>query len=150
MTDAISDMLTRDEYKSSRPHPIGRPPILTELIIEQICDFLVEGFSIARSARLAGISESTIHRWLAKGKLSEAEPIYKMLVERVREVVECSELELLQSLRIAGQDSKNWRSNAWMLERRFPEKYGKQPQPTSESTGENKKPDMPPNLAVVN
>jgi hypothetical protein len=40
------------------------------------------------------------------------------------EALEYSEFEALQTLRIASQDPKNWRVAAWILERRFPEKYG--------------------------
>jgi hypothetical protein len=78
---------------------------------------------------LTGISESTIYRWLALGKSEAAEPIYGELVARVGEAIESSEFELLQRMRIAGSKSDNWRATAWMLERRFPEKYGKRVNP---------------------
>ena len=91
-----------------------------------------------------GISESTIYRWLAMGKSEEAEPIYVELVARVGEAIESSEFELLQRMRIAGSKPDHWRATAWMLERRFPEKYGKNvsnqvgnqnPEPNSGPTG---------------
>ncbi len=118
-------MFARDEYKSSRPHPIGRPPKLTTEMIEQICDLLIQGSTIAGAAMLTGISESTIYRWLAMGKSEGADPIYVELVARVSEAIESSEFELLQRMRIAGSKPDHWRATAWMLERRFPEKYGK-------------------------
>jgi transposase len=144
MTDYISNIFAKDEYKSSRPHPIGRPPKLTAEMIEQICDLLIEGDTIARSAVLTGVSESTIYRWLAMGKSEVAEPIYVELVARVGEAIESSEFELLQRMRIAGSKPDQWRATAWMLERRFPEKYGKNvsnqvgnqnPEPNSGPTG---------------
>jgi len=144
MSSYLTDIFAKDEYKNSRPHPIGRPPKLTTEMIEQICDLLIEGSTIARSAMLTGISESTIYRWLAMGKSEGAEPIYIELVTRVGEAIESSEFELLQRMRIAGSKSDHWRSTAWMLERRFPEKYGKNvsnqvgnqnPEPDSGPTG---------------
>ena len=94
-------------------------------MIEQFCDLLIQGQTIARAALLTGISESTIYRWLVLGKKEGAEAIYVELVERVREATECSEFELLQRLRKAGDKPEHWRAAAWMLERRFPERYGK-------------------------
>jgi len=148
MSSYISDLLARDEYKSSRPHPIGRPPKLTLEMIEQICDLLIEGSTIARSAMLTGISESTIYRWLAMGKSEGAEPIYVELAARVGEAIESSEFELLQRMRIAGSKPDHWRATAWMLERRFPEKYGKNV--NSQDISQANKPDSgPTGLAAV-
>jgi transposase len=117
-------------------------------MIEQICDLLIEGSTIARSAMLTGISESTIYRWLAMGKSEGAEPIYKELTTRVGEAIDSSEFELVQRMRIAGSKPDHWRATAWMLERRFPEKYGKS---VSNQVGnQNPEPDSgPTGLAAV-
>lgn len=147
MTNLL-DMFARDEYKNSRPHPIGRPSKLTSEMIEQLCDLLIEGSTIARSAVLTGISESTIYRWLVMGKSEGADPIYVELVARVGEAIESSEFELLQRMRIAGSKPDYWRATAWMLERRFPEKYGKNV--SAQDGGQSGKPDSGPSgLAVV-
>lgn len=148
MSNSILDMFARDEYKSSRPHPIGRPPKLTPEMIEQICDLLIQGSTIAGAAMLTGISESTIYRWLAMGKSEGAEPIYLELVARVGEAIESSEFELLQRMRIAGSKPDHWRATAWMLERRFPEKYGKNV--SAQDGGQSGTPNSGPSgLAVV-
>lgn len=148
MNNAILDMFGRDEYKSSRPHPIGRPPKLTPEMIEQICDLLIQGSSIASAAMLTGISESTIYRWLTMGKAEGADSIYVELVARVSEAIESSEFELLQRMRIAGSKPEHWRATAWMLERRFPEKFGKNV--NIQNGGQSVKTDSGPGgLAVV-
>ena len=148
MSSSILDMFARDEYKSSRPHPIGRPPKLTPEMIEQICGLLIQGSTIAGAAMLTGISESTIYRWLAMGKSEGADPIYLELVARVGEAVESSEFELVQRMRIAGSKPDHWRATAWMLERRFPEKYGKNI--NSQDISQANKPDPgPTGLAAV-
>ena len=115
MSNFILDEYEKSEYTSSRPHPIGRPPKLTAEMIEQFCDLLIQGQTIARAALLTGISESTIYRWLVLGKKEGAEAIYVELAERVREATECSEFELLQRLRKAGDKPEHWRATAWML-----------------------------------
>ena len=117
-------MLDRDDYKSGRAHPVGRPPLLTSELIEEISDLVIQGKSIARAAVICGVSESSIYRWLKAGREQGAEAIYIELVERINEAVEFSEFEALQTLRIASQEAKNWRAAAWILERRFPSKYG--------------------------
>jgi hypothetical protein len=117
-------------------------------MIEQICDLIIEGKPLARAAMLTNISESTLYRWLALGKEIDAEEIYCELVKRVREATECSEFELLQNMRIAGMKTENWRATAWMLERRFPEKYGKNV--NGQDISQANKPDSgPTGLAAV-
>lgn len=130
------------DYSGSRVHPIGRPPKLTYDMIEKIADLIVMGKPIAVAANLAGISESTIYRWLALGKKKGANKIYKELVERVYEACEFSEFEALQVLRQATLEGSNWRAAAWILERRHPEKYGKR-SPQDENT-------EPINTKIVN
>lgn len=122
---SLASALDSFEYSNSRVHPVGRPPKLTNEMIEKIADLIVAGKSIATAANLAGISESTIYRWLALGKKKNSEKIYKDLVERVYEACEFSEFEALQVLRQASMEGSNWRAAAWILERRHPEKYGK-------------------------
>ena len=125
MNTRIIDELEILDIESARPHQIGRPPKLTRELIEQICDLIIEGWTIERAAKLSGVSATSIYRWLSMGKSEDSESIYQELVQRVKEATECSEFELLQAMRIAGAHPKNWRANAWMLERRFPDKYGK-------------------------
>ena len=109
----------------NRPHPIGRPPKLNEQIIEEICDHIHQGTSLAKAANLAGVSESTFHRWMASGMKSEANSLTRVLYERVTEAIELSEYELLQYLHVSLEEDRNWKVATWLLERRFPEKYGK-------------------------
>jgi len=137
MAGSILDDFEKSDYKSSRPHQIGRPPKLTHEMIEQICDLIIAGKPLAKAAMLTNISESTLYRWLAQGRESGSEEIYCELVNRVRQATECSEFELLQNMRIAGMKTENWRANAWMLERRFSEKYGKHDRPQTSEQSQN-------------
>lgn len=140
-------------YTGSRPHPIGRPPKLTQEMIEKIADLIVAGKSIAAAAYVAGISESTIYRWLANGRKRNADKIYKELVDRVSEACEFSELEALQVLRQSSLERSNWRAAAWILERRHPEKYGKrvsQQSPNNEVSLKSSQENQVTDLKVVN
>ena len=115
----------KQEFESSRIHPVGRPPKITSEIVEEICDLVIQGKSFARAAAARDISESTIYRWIALGKKQESEPIYRELVERLSESCEISEFEALQTIRKTISYPDNWRAAAWLLEHRFPAKYGK-------------------------
>lgn len=114
------------EFESAKPHPFGRPPKLTAEMIEKFCDLIIQGRSFAKAAAMIGVSPSTFQRWLKRGRGEQEGSIYRELVDRVDEATELSEFELRHRLSLAGSDSKNWRALAWMLERRIPEKYGKQ------------------------
>jgi hypothetical protein len=140
--------IEKRNYKETRPHAVGRPPILTTEMIEEMCDLIIQGKTIAEAAILRGVSESSIYRWLAQGKKPDSEPIYMELVDRIYEAVECSEIEMLQTLRIASQAPKNWRAAAWTLERRWPERWGKKANPSSPASDIPVE-DAEPNLTVV-
>ena len=118
-------ILDQEDFEKSKVHPVGRPPKLTSELIEEICNLVIQGKSIARSALARNVSESTIYRWIALGKKSDSDPIYKELVERLTESCELSEFEALQTIRRATSSPDNWRASAWILEHRFSEKYSK-------------------------
>ena len=117
------DAMAYELVKNSRS---GRPNKLNKVLIEEICDLIAEGYPFAEAARMRRISESSFFSWMAMGRKENAEPIYKELVAKVEEASEFSESELIQAMRSSAIRDRNWRSAAWMLERRFPEKYGRQ------------------------
>ena len=48
--------------------PAGRPTKLTPEVQATICKHVAAGVSYADAARLAGVGETTLHRWRTKGK----------------------------------------------------------------------------------
>ena len=48
--------------------PAGRPTKLTPEVQATICKYVAAGVSYADAARLAGVGETTLHRWRTKGK----------------------------------------------------------------------------------
>ena len=103
-----------------------RPQKIVYEIIESLCDYIAQGFSYDKAATNSGISASTFFRWMRIGSLPDAEQIYKDLVRAVKEASEFSEFEALQLVRSAAIVDRNWKAAAWFLERRFPDRYGKQ------------------------
>jgi transposase-like protein len=150
--DAIL-MMENIEFESAKPHPFGRPPKLDNEKIEKFCDLIIQGRSFAKAAIMIGVSPSTLQRWLKRGRNEQDGSMYRKLVDMVDEATELSEFELRHRVSLAGQDSKNWRALAWMLERRFPEKYGKQSQhdkPLQEDAATTSQADLSAELKIVN
>lgn len=112
-------------YEQSKANRTGRPIKINETLIEEICDLIAEGYSFAEAARFRRIGQSTLFRWMAMGKKDDAHPLYKELVMRVQEAAEFSELEALQAIRSSAIKKNNCKGAMWLLERRFPEKYGR-------------------------
>jgi transposase len=106
---------------------MSRPQIITKEIIEEICNYIAAGHSYAKSAKLAGIAESTFFRWRTMGQLEGAEDIYTIFYIETQDASDFSESEALQLVRSSAILERNWRAAAWFLERRFPDKYSKRP-----------------------
>ena len=112
-------------YEQTKANRTGRPIKINETLIEEICDLIAEGHTFAEAARFRRVSQSTFFRWMAIGKQEDAAPIYKELVMRVSEAAEFSELEALQAIRASAIKKNDSKAAMWLLERRFPEKYGR-------------------------
>lgn len=90
------------------------------IIVEQIRN----GASMAAAARKAGINPRTARNWYAWGRdahdeTSEYHQFY-MKVERA-----WGDYEMVHISNINDQSHRDWRASAWLLEKRFPEEYGK-------------------------
>ena len=88
-----------------------RPEVITNELIDEICNHIAAGFSYAVAAKLAGISESTFFRWLAKGQMDETNEIYMLFYLKVQEASEFSEAEALQLVRATATKDRNWKFN---------------------------------------
>jgi transposase len=100
-----------------------RPEKITLEMIEEICEYIAQGYSFATSAKLAGISASTFFRWKAEGQSESASDLHRAFELQVREATAFSESEALQIIRSSALIDNNWKAAAWFLERRFPETY---------------------------
>lgn len=106
---------------------MGSGPHLTEESKRRAFGRLVaalrKGATVAIAAQFAGIGESTAYEWRARGRAGD--PFYRKFAEDWDEAVSGGAIELLEHVRVAGDDG-DWRAAAWLLERRHPSQYGKQ------------------------
>lgn len=128
----------------------GRPLKLTEKRAELICEGLAAGKSVDLACHDAGVSRSAFYDWLARGR-AEEEGLFRTFLDMVHGAVARSEETLVQALIKASTEEAvertvvkeimpdgieksritqrkrppDWRAASWLLERRFPEIYGR-------------------------
>ena len=105
---------------------MARPTHTTKLDLEpelaaRIITYLRAGSYLETAAAAAGVSKSTLHRWLQRG--SEGEEPFAHFADQVEEALAASELRDLA--RIDKAADGNWQAAAWKLERRNPKMWGR-------------------------
>tara|TARA_Y100000310_G_C20595134_1_gene770118 strand:+ start:448 stop:1005 length:558 start_codon:yes stop_codon:yes gene_type:complete len=128
-------------------HAGGRPTKLTDELKNIIVQSVTIGVPLDTAASLAGISQSTLRLWAARGRheldrvngngrrrILQIEEIYVEFSEALRKAIGLAVLQRVKNI----QDAEAWQSDAWWLERRYPEEFGRRE--ALEVTGANKGP----------
>jgi len=85
------------------------------ILAHQICEHVSKGIPMRQAAQALGISESTFHRWRRdKEEFSEM----------IDQAIGVSESRLITEI----STCEDWRAKAWILERRFPDRWSKREQ----------------------
>lgn len=100
--------------------PLGRPSELTPELAETIVEILRGHAYRDTAARAVGIDRSTLWRWMKRGE-EESEGLYFEFCNAVKRAEALAEADALKGLMYAGE----WQALAWILERKFPDRYGK-------------------------
>ena len=116
--------------KEINPTKRGRKTKLTTEIQNRICQVLANGNYIQTACAIAKIHQSQYFRWMEKGE-HETKGIYRDFYESVKEAEQVAELQCLQSIR----NDDSWQAKAWILERRFPERWGRKDRITADIQG---------------
>lgn len=114
----------------------GRLSLLTPELQATICEYLSYGNFIETAAAAVGIDQSTLRRWLKRGRRelqrlqlephSEADPnelIYLNFCKAVDEAEAQAEVEGLRMLK--AHSHEDWRAIAWRLERKSFNRWGR-------------------------
>jgi transposase len=99
---------------------MGRPTKLTPEVKETIFKAIREGNTLQVACMKAGIVYDTMRGWLEQAEKGGAYSVFSVELARARE--EAEEVLVGEIKKAARQD---WRAAAWMLERRFPDRWGK-------------------------
>lgn len=106
--------------------------LLNEERIERIVRAIKVGATYELSAKYAGVSPSTLSRWLRIGRKQDSqgvEPeddIHCNLWHAVQEAEGYAAYEWLAKIEKAAAEG-TWQAAAWKLERRYPDDYGRRP-----------------------
>jgi len=98
----------------------GRPTACTQDAIDRYCDAIIDGLSLRSAAAEAGICTNTADNWAKRGESGE-EPFAEFLRQREKAIA------VWERKRQAAMDEAGpqWAREAWRLERRLPDEYGK-------------------------
>lgn len=102
--------------------PPGRPTKLTPEVQTTIVNALAAGTYLETAAAAAGINQDTLHRWLRNGARADG-GLQKGFSEAVKKALASAEVRNLATITLAS--ASQWQAAAWILERRYPQRWGR-------------------------
>ncbi len=102
---------------------MGRPTRLTKAVREKIIKGIRLGLTYDRAAQLAGIHKSTFYMWKRKG-LQKKAPLYIKFIDELKKAEVEGEAAAISHIVKAAQEG-TWTAAAWLLERRFPDRWAR-------------------------
>lgn len=113
---------------------VGRKTKLTPELAEKIANYISTGNYAVVVCGLVGIGESTYYSWLEKGVKAKSGK-YREFLELIKRAEAAREAKWIKDI----DGDPSWQSKAWLLERRYPERWGKKETHVVEG-GDEKKP----------
>lgn len=103
---------------------LGCQEKLTPEVADKLVALLKAGNYVSIAARAAGISKTIFYRWLDRGASdAEEDADYRELRERVELARAEAEARNVAAIASAARDS--WQAAAWLLERQYPDRWGR-------------------------
>lgn len=104
---------------------MGRKTLLYSESKDRLLDAITKGLTINDACEYAGISEQTYYNWLNKDvssiKNEEDKKKYLEFLESLKKAQSECQMYCLDFI----MKDKSWQSKAWVLERRFPDRWAK-------------------------
>ena len=110
----------------------GRPTKLTPEVQDLIVDGINAGLTFGLTCARAGVNPATFYRWLEKGETAKS-GVYSEFCDTVSRAKADSAMRLVSQITL--QAPTDWRAAAFLLERRFPDDYGKRSEITGKDGG---------------
>ena len=111
---------------------MARPTKLTPEVHEAIVDGINAGLTFRLTCARVGVNPSTFYRWLDTGETAKTGR-YREFYEAVERAKADSALRLVSQITL--QAPADWRAAAFILERRFPDDYGRRAELTGKAGG---------------
>lgn len=103
----------------------GAPTKFTEETRKTILEVVSQGAYLRTACQAAGVSEDSLHRWRRQGATGE-EPFHSFCV--ALEQAEANSVTRRLARIEAAAENGNWTADAWYLERRYPDEWGRRVQ----------------------
>jgi transposase len=103
---------------------MARKTKLTDELEEKLCEYIMAGNYANTAASMVGIDESTYYRWIRKGEAAKSGRYYQFN-QSIKKAEKFAEAYHIQNIRKAG-GAGAWTASAWWLERKYPQRWGKQ------------------------
>ena len=113
----------------------GRKTKLDEKRLKKVVEGITAGLPYDTACALAGITYQTFLNWMRAGEAAGSGKFFEFF-EEVKKAEAIAESVHIKNIKDAGK-SGIWQADAWMLERRYPEKWGKKEQVKQEITGKD-------------
>ena len=111
----------------------GRKTKLDEKRLKKVVDGITAGLPYDTACALAGITYQTFLNWMRAGEAAGSGKFFEFF-EEVKKAEAIAESIHIKNIKDAGKNGI-WQADAWMLERRYPEKWGKKEQVKQEISG---------------
>ena len=120
----------REQPRRLHGRRIGRPTTLSPGLSKKLVKLVAELGAIEPAARVCGVPPQTVRGWLARGENRHSQgrpstPEYVAFVADIEKALGQWECGRLAGIVAAGKQPRHWTANAWLLERRWPERYGR-------------------------
>lgn len=101
----------------------GRPSKLNDETTEKLCYYISQGNYFDTACKLVGIDYSTFRAWIVKGE-EEGKGRFFDFSEAIKRAEAEAEAKRVELILKAGK-YQDWKANAWYLERKYPDRWGK-------------------------
>ena len=112
--------------KKNGKRKAGQPSKITDALIAEVCGYIEEGNFIDTAAVCAGIHYCTYYNWAKWGDKNHHDfkgGLYEKFFKAVKDAERHAEREVL--LKLYEAKGMGWTKFAWVLERRWPAKWGR-------------------------
>ena len=97
---------------------------LTRKLIDRIVDYVAKGHTVKDAAALSGVSERSVYNWLdIATKDSTGKSIHSVFAARMEQAK--SEFIDVHLGRVTDASKEDPRYSQWLLERKFPQEFGR-------------------------
>lgn len=97
---------------------------LTKKLGTEICERVAKGVPKTYAARASGIALNTISEWERRGRGQDERPATELTIWFANEMDKAT-AKFIESKVVEISDDEAWQAKAWLLERRFPDEFGR-------------------------